>query len=311
MKNYCRYMDSVTVSDTLHEKLRGLSVPPKRTGVWTRYAAAAAALALVIGIGAAGMFRRMDGSMEQGRPESGVIEPAIEPNPMPDTPGMETMGGYELNRDGMASYYLLPVIHYGELTQQTGADIALPEEVTHRELTGEEIEAVFRGAGNLADHLDWSGYDLTGFALTWPDGSLWLLSIIGSRGDTGLEHFTLEVMPGALPPNCVVYGASKTNHIWGQEVTAERYDGRFASTRRVAFLRGGYGYRFEITGADGETMEVLVSRLVRWVVAGDGLRLSAEEGNAEAVTWPDSEPATEPAERDEGAMTSGYDPSAE
>lgn len=309
MKNYCRYMDSVTVSDTLHERLCALHTLKKQSGPWKRYATAAAALALVIGIGAAGLFLRWDGSLEQGGPEIGTEEPAVEPNPMPDTPGMETMGGYELSRDGITSYYLLPAIRYGETAERTDLEIKLPEGVTRRNLTEEEIEAVFRGADTLADHLDWSGYELSACALTWSDGSLWLLSVSGSQEGTELEHFTLEIMPGALPLACVVYEESMTNLIWGQEVTAESYHGTLASTRRVSFLRGGYGYCFEITGADKEQIEVLASRLVRWVVVGDGLCLSAEEtGNADATSWPDVAP-DEPEEL-EGATTSGYDPSA-
>lgn len=305
MKKYGEYMDSVTVSDTLHEKLKKLEPSAKKAGGWRKYATAAAALALVLGLGTAGLGLRGEaGHTTPARSETELIttEPAIVPDPTPDTPGTETMGGYELAGDGVTSYYLLPAIRYAVTDGGLAADIALPVGVTRRDLTVQELAALFGGADNLADHLDWGGYDLSAHAMVWPDGSLWLLCIYGSAGDTGLEHFTLEVMPGALPPSCYVYSSGEVNQIWGQELTAERHDGEIASSRRVSFLRGGYGYRFDITGADTQAIEALTARLVRWVVAGDGLLLNQ---NADA---PADTPAAEPAD---GASTGAYDPSAD
>ena len=44
MKQYKEYMDKITVSDTLHQRLLELNAPEKRPVPWKRYAAAAAAL---------------------------------------------------------------------------------------------------------------------------------------------------------------------------------------------------------------------------------------------------------------------------
>lgn len=317
MKRYREYMDSVTVSDTLHEKLKRLTAPAGKKGAWKRYATAAAALVLVIGIGAVGFGRRIDGAQELG--ESFTTEPAIEPAPMPDTPGMETMGGYELTQGEVTSYFLLPAIQYGLYEGELiAADLALPDDVTRRELTADELEGLFGGADHLRDHLDWDKYGLSAYAMLWPDDSLYLLCIIGRAGDTGEEHFSLEIMPGEIPPTCYLFGDGEINNIWDQEITAESYDGQFGSTRRVSFLRGGYGYRFEITGADAEEIETLASRLVRWIVVGDGLLLNQgldvpADMPASAVPDVPETPAEDPVETvtDEvstEARTYPYDP---
>lgn len=309
MKRYQEYMDSVAVSDTLHEKLKRLDRPTGKGGSWKKYATAAAALVLVIGIGAVGLGRHSGGNTELGAHEAITTEPATEPNLMPGAASTQTMGGYELRQGEMASYFLLPAIRYAATDGSVAADIALPDGVTRRDLTADELEGLFGGADHLRDHLDWSGYELSAFAMVWPDGDLWLLCINGSAGDTGMEHFTMEVMPGELPPTCYVYSGGEVNEIWGQEVTAEKHDGEAASSRRVSFLRGGYGYRFEITGADAGKIETLTSRLVRWIVAGDGLLLNqnkdvpADVPSLDASDVPSSE-----IEETQEARTYPYDP---
>lgn len=304
MKKYNEYMDGVTVSDTLHEKLKKLEKPEKKPQMWKKYGAMAAALVLVAGLGIWGLTR-MDGT-ETGReiaegPVSSmpaikeIGEPAIEPapGPMPNSPGMEMMGGYEVNHGETVAYYMLPAIQYGTVNDQTQASIALPVGVTRRDLTAEEISALFGGEGNLATHLNWSGYELHAHAFVWPDGTFWMLSVSGAKGDTGLEHFSLEVAPGSLPPTCVVYEDSVTNNIWERDVAAESFDGKIASTRRVSFIDRDYGYRFEITGTDTAAIEELVSRAVRWIIVGDGLTFEKEEPavSAEEMTTMPYDPA--------------------
>lgn len=51
MKRYLDYMDHITAPDALHEKLTGLQPPDKRKPAWRKYAVAAAALALAVGVG--------------------------------------------------------------------------------------------------------------------------------------------------------------------------------------------------------------------------------------------------------------------
>ena len=101
MKKYKEYMDGVTVSDTLHEKLRHLEQPKKKPQVWKKYGAMAAALVLVLGLGGWGLSRRenpeIGHEMAEGPVASmpAIIEITTEPAPvpMPNSPGMEMMGG--------------------------------------------------------------------------------------------------------------------------------------------------------------------------------------------------------------------------
>lgn len=300
MKKYQEYMDGVTVSDTLHEKLKHLE-PAKKRAAWKKYGALAAALVLVVGLGAWGLTGGRDAVLnsntELGEPEIGTTEsigttePAIEPAPapMPDSPGMEMMGGYEVSDGEMVAYYMLPYIEYGQVENQMAADFAPPFGVTRRDLTEEELLALLGGETNIVSHLNWSGYTLYAHAMVWPDDSLWVLYISGIKGDTGYEHFTLEVAPDMLPPSCLVYEEAVVNNIWEREVRAERYDGDHASTYRVSFMDRDYGYRFEITGTDEGAITELVSRAVRFIIAGDGLTFEKPSDtaiNSEATTMP-------------------------
>ena len=305
MKKYHEYMAGVTVSDTLHEKLKNLEQPKKKP-VWQKYGAVAAALVLVLGLGAWGLSRGNDGVLhgntELGEPngemmEEPAIEPAPSPVPMPNSPGMEMMGGYEVSYGETVAYYYLPLIKYGEEGKMTSADIALPVGVYRRDLTEEELLALLGGESNLAMHLDWGGYEVEAFAMLNRDGSLWMLNICGSKGDTGLEHFSLEVSPGQLPPSCLYYAKSELNNIWERDVWAESYDGEIGSSRRVSFIDRDYGYRFEITGTDIGAISERVSRLVRWIIVGDGLTFEKEEPavNSEEMTTMPYDPEATPA----------------
>lgn len=281
MKKYNEYMDGVTVSDTLHERLKNLEKPKKKPQPWKKYGVAAAALVLAAGLGIWGLSGGRDAVLnntELGQPEIGTMENttdiALEPAPSPltDAQGQQTMGGYEVrvNAGGvdMVAYYMLPYIEYGEVENEMEADIALPVGVTRRDLTDGEVDNILNGEAVIDTHLDWADYELGGYVMLYEDGSLWLMCIYGSKGDTGYEHFSLEVMPGELPPTCCLYVESVANEISGVQVTADGYDGEHASSRRVSFMDRGYGYRFAITGTDQEAITELVSRLVRFILSG-------------------------------------------
>ena len=284
MKKYNEYMDGVTVSDTLHEKLRHLKQPKKKNQAWKKYGAMAAALVLVLGLGGWGLSRRENPEIGQEMAEGlvasmpAIVEITTEPAPvpMPNSPGMEMMGGYEVDYGETVAYFYLPAINYGEVENEAVVDIALPVDVTRRDLTAEEIEALFGGEINLVSHLNWGDYELGADAIINRDGSLWMLFVSGTRGDTGLEHFSLEVSPGQLPPTCTLYTQSELNNIWERDVYAERYDSVIGSSRRVSFVDRGYGYRFEITGLKAGEIEELTSRLVRFIIAGGGLTFEKE-----------------------------------
>ncbi len=348
MKKYNEYMDGVTVSDTLHEKLKHLEAPKKKPQTWKKYGAMAAALVLVLGLGAWGVSR-MSGP-ELGQTAEGPVSSSnaieIAPEPVPSggpltepVPGdpvdpnarPTTIGGYEVHSDafgGIVSFHMLPYIEYGQVEEDTAASLALPLGVYRRELTAEEVNAILNGENIIGTHLDWSQYDLGGYALLHEDGTLFMLVIHGSKGNSGMEHFVLEVAPGHIPATCMVYEESVVNEINGAEVTADGHDGKLASTRRVSFLYDEFGYRFEVTGADKEDVERKVSRLVRFILGG--VNEFVENGDKDyrvtdirlnfsavpAVGMPDTGSGTVivPPETlyDENgnAYTQGYDPSA-
>ena len=304
MKRYKEYMDGVNVSDTLHEKLKKLE-QPKKSPAWRKYGALTAALVLVIGLGAWGLSGM--GNTELGSQPAiapAPSQPAIEiatarPEPMPNSPGMEMMGGYEVNYGETVAYYFLPRIQYGQESELSAASYAPPVGVMSRDLTEEELLALLGGETNLAAHLDWDSYDVGAYAMVNRDGSLWLLCVYGSRGDTGLEHFLLEAAPGQLPVDCAFYPNSEVNNIWERDVWAASCDTDIASARQVSFVDGEFHYRFEITGKNTDEIEELTSRLVRFIVAGDGLAFEKREetpsiNNGEMST-PSYDPNVQPA----------------
>ena len=301
MKNYNEMADSVFARRDKYAAERKIAVKKTVSGVM--------ALILVLGLGAWGLFRGDGGAlagntelgepMETGEPIGETADIAIEPGvappvPMPNSPGMEMMGGYEVNCGETVAYYFLPLIKYGETEETASADIALPVGVYRYDLTEEELLALLGGETNLAMHLDWGGYEVEAFAMLNRDGSLWMLNICGSKRDTGLEHFSLEVSPGQLPPSCLYYAKSELNNIWERDVWAESYDSEMASSRRVSFIDRDYGYRFQITGTDIEAISERVSRLVRFIIAGGGLHFTPDADEPIEPTVPGEEMTTEP-----------------
>lgn len=296
MKKYMEYMDSVRASDTLHQRLLGLEAAGKRPAAWKKYGALAAALALVVGAGAWGMAHGgwnalADRFQPDSRPEIAELD-----GPMPDIaivepgdvtePAEKTLGGYDVTSgsgpNAMVTHYILPYIDYGEMkpsvASQVAADWDIPQGATRRDLTQEEIAALMGGEDVLSTHLDWDGYQLTGWGAWYEDGSFWGAYVNGYAGP--MDHFEFAVTADQLPPTCVVYSASVTQEIRGLTITADGYDsvatpsgGVDASSRRVSFMKDGYGFRFDLTGVSRALTEERVSRLVRQI-ADKGLELT-------------------------------------
>lgn len=305
MEKYKQYMDGVAVSDTLHRRLLNLEAPKKHIPAWRKYGGLAAALVLVLGIGAWAIRQAMhtghdlpcnatsDADAEPDFLYMGY--PEIADEPAPDIaiaepgdivePGTKTDGGYEVRGpengpDTVVAYYMLPYIEYGmtKNVAQMSLDWDLPKGSTRRDLTQADIDALFGGAANLSTHLDWEGYELTGWAAWYEDGSFWGLFINGYMGP--LDHFELALTAGnTYPPTCIGYPGGVEQTIWDLTVTAYGHDsvaspsgGVDASGRRVEFLNDGYGYRFDITGRSRSLTQERVGRLVRWI-ATEGLAL--------------------------------------
>lgn len=300
MKRYQTFMDGVKAPDTLHQRLVELKQPGRRPAAWKKYATAAAALALVVGVGAWGLSGGFPFAANRDLPltelhgENGVIgEPDIalvEPGDAAGT-GRRTLGGYEVAEDGMAAYYVLPYIDYGEVE---GAEMALDWDVplgsVKRDLTREDIAALLGGEDALTTHLDWGGYELTGWAAWYEDGSFWGAYVQGHGGE--LDHFELAVTAGQMPPTCIAYPGSVEQEINGVSITADKHDGAYGCSRRVSFMKDEYGCRFDLTGTDRERAEERVSRLVRQIIDGgvEADRLSSD-GAVLAHPW-EAEPNT-------------------
>ena len=294
MKRYQTFMDGVKAPDTLHQRLVELKQPGRRPAAWKKYATAAAALALVVGVGAWGLSGGFPFAANRDLPltelhaEDGVIDQPdialVEPGDAAGT-GRRTLGGYEVAEGGMAAYYVLPYIDYGEVE---GAEMALDWDVplgsVKRDLTREDIAALLGGEDALTTHLDWGGYELTGWAAWCEDGSFWGAYVQGHGGEH--DHFELAVTAGQMPPTCIAYPGSVEQEINGVTVTADKHDGAYGCSRRVSFMKDEYGCRFDLTGTDRERAEERVSRLVRQIIDGgvEADRLSSD-GAVLAHPW--------------------------
>ena len=302
MKKFKEYMDNVRASDTLHQRLLGLEASGKRPIPWKRYGTMAAALVLVCGLGAWGLGRSGGwGALAANFRFAATMVPEIADEPIPDIamvepgdvtePGEKTIGGYEVlsgsGENAIAAYYILPYIDYGGLepsaASQVAADWDIPRGATRRDLTQEEIVALMGGEDAVNTHLDWGEYQLTGWAAWYEDGSFWGAYIQGIVMYGGwANQFEFAVTAGQLPPTCIVHPGSVTQEVRGLTVTADGYDSVVvdASTRRVSFMKDGYGYRFDINGTVRAQTEERVSRLVARI-AGEGLGLYSVDGTAD------------------------------
>lgn len=296
MKKYKEFMDGVKAPDTLRQRLTELETPEKRPIPWKRYGAMAAALALVCGLGGLGAWAMRANSLDspippypsgyQGTQPENIDVPDIaqvDPGDLTE-PGQRTLGGYDVTvgsgPEAMVAHYILPYIEYGEAgnPSQVALDWDIPQGAHKRDLSQEEIVALMGGKDALSTHLDWDGYTLTGWGAWYEDGSFWGAYINGYAGP--MDHFEFAVTADQLPPTCVVYSASVTQEVRGLTITADGYDsvatpsgGVDASSRRVSFMKDGYGFRFDLTGVSRALTEERVSRLVRQI-ADKGLELT-------------------------------------
>lgn len=275
MKYYQEYMDSVGVSPEFHEKLTHLTAP-QRAIPWRKYGAAAAALVLIVGLGAFGINRLgnsgqdavLEDSTEIG--EVDVFEDNTDIGYRDDIAnegktGVEddapaTIGSYEVADGETVSCYLLPSIVYGWADYMQTTDVGWSWGKT---LTKEEIFTLLGGEEALSVHLDWDSTSLDGYAALSEDGSIAQVELSGLSPDGSC--FTLSLAPDKLPVTCALYPEAEVNQLYGVEISASGFDWEDSSVRRVSFLTGGQGYCFEISGSDSQALELLVSRFVRYV----------------------------------------------
>ena len=324
MKRYRDYMDTVEVSDTLHEKLKNLEEPKKKPKPWAKWGGLAAALVLAAGVGTYGLSQGgWNALMDNFEPAGQLATPEIADIALEDPghvaePGMKTIGGYEVvhgdknDPNTMVSYYFLPYIEYGMANNRSemALDWDLPQGSTRRDLTRADISALFGRENALSDHLAWGDYELSGWAAWNGDGTLWGVFLNGYKGERDRFEFAF-VTGDRYPPTCIAYGDGVTNEIWDVSVTAWGYDGPNGYDRRVEFMTAGCGFRFDLTAADQEQAGQLVSRLVRWV-AVEGLELDALSSDGAVLAHPwEADPnysVGEPRWEDGTPQTTPYNP---
>ena len=269
MKEYKNFMDGVKAPNTLRQRLAELEAPEKRPIPWRRYGAMAAALALVCGLGGLGAWAAWGNGLNnpvptypagyQGSQPENIDIALVEPGEDVE-PGQRTLGGYDVTENGMVVHYVLPYIDYGDtgLSEvQTALDWDIPQGAFRRDMSREHIAYLLGGEDAVSTHLDWDGYELSGWAAWYENGDFWGAYVMGHQGP--LDHFEFAVTADQLPPTCIAYPHSVEQNICGVMVTADGHDS-------VATPSGG---------VDASTRRALaeerVSRLVR-LVADDGTR---------------------------------------
>ena len=292
MKRYKRYMDDIEVSDTLHEKLTSLKTPEKRPNPWLKWGSLAAAVALVIGVGAwaAGRFAGLPaanlsavdplgpgetavpGSIPDPArdPESGVLttgvpEPAPEvPAPDPDDP--EHVGkepgvdpGYWLAEGETQAYYFLPALNWLDASGLARQDyaLALPGSL-YRDASYADVTALCGGEEAMAIHLLWDGLDWGGVLWFSEDGTPQAASVYADGENLFLS---LEIMKGGKVPSCVVF----------PEDDYQRTE--YLGVKITALKNTGYCVLDDGT-------ELRESREVSFVVNGVGYKLSLDTDDA-------------------------------
>ena len=306
MRQYKSYMDHVKVSGDLHRRLAELEGPEKRPVPWVKYASLAAALALVCGLGVWGLGKVPGGPgqlaacfMPTVAPElGGLDEPDIALEEPGDAaqPGMRTLGGYEVDEDGAAAYYVLPYIEYGPPSGSVmNSSLARPDGEL-RDAGRDDVLALVGGEEALTAHLNWGECEFRGTVGFEADGTVCMMSLWGEGADTA---FSLEVSPGRMPPTCyVVIGEERTiTDVWGVEVSGVNRAGAYGDaergvymdvSRELQFIAKGVGCRLKVYGTQDQAVEELASRFVRWAVL-EGLDLSAisPDGAKPVETGPD------------------------
>lgn len=310
MRRYRDYMDKMELPENLTERLRELK-PRRRPVPVTRWAAAAAVLAVAVGIGAAWRLGRADsgpggeatvpsnGVMTTETAETGGTEPditTVDPGDLPDTaPGtVPGAGGYELTDGETVTYYPLPALNFQPAEQTVELDYALGK--TLRDATEEEIEAVL--TSRWREHLDIPDTAETEAVIWLRDEEITGLTL----GVTWEGHrVVIEQLLGADVPTCCVCPDDTYGHtdVDGTDVVTLVRD----NTCETKFFINNTGWKATVTG---ENYEDLTCRFVRLGVREKNTGLAAAFGpQAPAPAAP-----SDGADGADGMTTPAFDPTA-
>ncbi len=292
MKRYVNYMNSIGAPEGLAESLAELR-PEKKTVPLYRWAAVAAAVALIIGAGA--LWHREQPGAELSDPsmlgeETGRRELGEEL--ATDTGGAALTtpvgGWYDLTDGETVTRYVLPALNFQPAGDRAALDYALGD--TAREASEEEIEKLL--GARWREHLGIPAEAETRSANLFfsKDGdpcgfSLW------AAWDGG--QISIEQCVGYDVPSCCVSPDDAYGHtdVGGVDVVTLTWD----DTCEVKFFTRGTGWKATVTG---ENYRELTARFVRLGV------YDFDTGHAAALEEDDKDiPA--PAG---GEITPGFDP---
>ena len=318
MKYYKEYMDRQRMSPQGHRRLLELGEqtparPAAKPHPWGRWGALAACCALVLGLG----LWRLAAPAEGGQTNSDTLYPGIQ-----DTygPGEQRPGdGFDVVQGPEGETWMLPMvpyINYQSVDGQQAADVApalwMMEGSFSRELTWEEIQAIFRGTADTEElpwTLFWEGYTLAGSALYDNRGDLLWVTLRGI-GEAEDSSFTLTLRPGELPLTCGLYADLETTEVFGVPVTGWSRTEEGTPVCCSEFMAGDVGVRFENRGSpfgvgeDGAgKAQMFNALLARQALSDDGgLTLDHLLTAEEVPEWREEEFASLEAARQESAF---------
>lgn len=268
MKYYNLYMDRQEISPAGHEALLHLSAPRRRAKTaWVKYGALAACAALIVGVGIWKLSPAPTGTQDAA--QHGVQEPV------------------PLQED--TAQAALPRLDYGKAEQSGGVAccIALPEGSFSQDLTEEDLFSLLGEEVPLYTQLGWEGAELSGSCLFTAEGKPWQGTVTWRRITGGADDFyaVLTLAPDTLPLSCAASPADGVTQCWGVEVTG-RCGGAYGEganrevwlpeSREVEFVAHNVGFRLHVYGqeGEGERVEAMVSRFVRYAIVDEGVNLS-------------------------------------
>lgn len=275
MKDYCAYMDSVSLSNEqrrqLLQKLKNR--PSGKRHMW-KLAPLAACLAFVVAVSWAVWPRVTPGQTPQPLPQehAEATQPAI-----PETDRTPA----DNEQDDQAFFWLMTEsMVFADATQEPeiAADIALPDGYFFEDMTEQQIARMLGSGDEISWVLGWDGYDVSGRITYGGDGSVFVVNLYGENPD-GL-YFTMQLAPGALPPTCVVTNDKFMTSINGVETEAYYHcydcDGDDINeyVYQFSMLPGDVGVRFEAVSEDEDSANWLALQAANWCARWtDGLTM--------------------------------------
>lgn len=273
MKDYCTYMDRLTLSPIAHlELMEALEHPPARP--LRRRLLSLGALAALFALVCAGAWGLWLGNTagtallpgESTLPALAAVSPTPAPSwdPQADTLTVPPLPeGYAFTQEALA----LPDLT-GTPCMVTCTGIPTPD-TTQYVMTAEQILSVFgtEDPTDLAISYGWEGFTLTGGYILRADGTLWRAWIQGERGE---DSFSLVLAPGQDPPMNEHYEGYATwtengVEVSGYSLTPQEADGSAGYLARVFFRTSQLGVFFEGRNAPGhlDPAQTMVKGIVR------------------------------------------------